>query len=132
MTSHVTLAVRDIDQAKDYYDKTLACLGYNYVGGGVFGDFKGEAYAKKGDQNFSFGLMQLQNSADQVHIDNPAGFHLAFDAPDKTNVDEWHKKCIECGGKDNGQPGPRMGGDYRAYIIDPNGWHTEACCYLSE
>jgi len=57
------------------------------------------------------------------------GFHIAFQAPSIEAIKAWHKKCLEIGGKNNGNPGPRPEchpGHYPAFIVDSNGWRLEA------
>lgn len=57
------------------------------------------------------------------------GFHLAFSASCRNDVDIFHQKALLHGGKDNGKPGLRphySEGYYAAFIIDPDGYHLEA------
>lgn len=64
-----------------------------------------------------------------------AGFHLAFAAPDRQAVVQFHQAGIVAGGRDNGAPGlrPHYGENYFAsYLIDPNGYHLEAICKSAE
>jgi predicted lactoylglutathione lyase len=55
--------------------------------------------------------------------------HVAFIAPSKAVVDEFHRAAIAAGGRDNGKPGPREGADkyYGAFVLDPDGNNIEAC-----
>jgi catechol 2,3-dioxygenase-like lactoylglutathione lyase family enzyme len=55
--------------------------------------------------------------------------HLAFPAPDRTTVDEFHAAAIVAGYRDNGAPGerPHYGpGYYAAYVLDPDGTNVES------
>ena len=57
------------------------------------------------------------------------GFHLAFAAPSKQAVDQWHAYGLAHGAVDRGAPkiwddfGPHY---YAAYLTDPDGWQLEA------
>ncbi|KAK5653304.1 hypothetical protein OQA88_8995 [Cercophora sp. LCS_1] len=60
-----------------------------------------------------------------------AGFHLAFNAPTRDAVLQFHAMAIGFGGTDNGAPGVRKhyGESYfAAFVIDPDGWRLEAVC----
>jgi predicted lactoylglutathione lyase len=52
--------------------------------------------------------------------------HLAFIAPTKEAVDEFHRLGIGNGGTDNGAPEACDGGSYAAYLLDPDGNNIEA------
>jgi catechol 2,3-dioxygenase-like lactoylglutathione lyase family enzyme len=57
------------------------------------------------------------------------GFHLAFAAPSREAVVEFHRAALLHGGSDNGAPGlrPHYGPDYfAAFVIDPDGHRIEA------
>jgi catechol 2,3-dioxygenase-like lactoylglutathione lyase family enzyme len=49
--------------------------------------------------------------------------HLAFPAPDRTTVEDFHSAALEAGFRDNGGPGERgyHRGYYGAYVLDPDG-----------
>ena len=58
-----------------------------------------------------------------------AGFHLAFDAPDRAAVDAFHAAALGHGGTDHGPPGlrPRYSPSYyAAFVADPDGHKLEA------
>ena len=53
-----------------------------------------------------------------------SGFHLAFKASRREDVDRFHEEAIQAGGKDNGKPGLReeYGPNYYgAFVFDPLG-----------
>jgi catechol 2,3-dioxygenase-like lactoylglutathione lyase family enzyme len=49
--------------------------------------------------------------------------HLAFPAPDRQTVDDFHRAATAVGYRDNGPPGERSRrpGEYAAYVLDPDG-----------
>jgi catechol 2,3-dioxygenase-like lactoylglutathione lyase family enzyme len=53
-------------------------------------------------------------------------FHLAFIAPSRQAVDEFHAIGLKHGGRDNGAPEDCGGGYYAAYLLDPDGNNIEA------
>lgn len=61
------------------------------------------------------------------------GAHLAFVAPSRAAVDEFHAAGVALGAPDNGTPGVRDYGPaeletYAAFLIDPDGNNVEAVC----
>jgi catechol 2,3-dioxygenase-like lactoylglutathione lyase family enzyme len=57
------------------------------------------------------------------------GLHMAFRAPDRATVDDFHAAAIAAGYRDNGAPGerPQYGeGYYAAYVLDPDGTNVES------
>ena len=64
----------------------------------------------------------------EVAVPGP-GFHLAFAAPSRDAVAEFHRAALAHGAKDNGPPGlrPQYGPDYyAAFVFDPDGYPIEA------
>ncbi|HEV7320449.1 MAG TPA: VOC family protein [Ensifer sp.] len=126
MLHHVSLGVADIECAAKFYDAALAPLGYVRV----WDDLRpGEP-----DQAVGYGL---EGGGDKLAIKfRPegqkapgSGFHLAFVAPNRRAVDEFHRAALSYGGRDNGAPGlrPHYGFNYyAAYVIDPDGHAIEA------
>jgi catechol 2,3-dioxygenase-like lactoylglutathione lyase family enzyme len=57
------------------------------------------------------------------------GLHIAFPAPDRRAVDEFHQAAIAAGYRDHGGPGerPQYGaGYYAAFVLDPDGTNVES------
>lgn len=57
-----------------------------------------------------------------------SGLHMAFPAPDRITVDEFHAAAIAAGYRSDGAPGPRPQyhpGYYAAYVLDPQGTSVE-------
>lgn len=57
------------------------------------------------------------------------GLHIAFSAPDRRTVHEFHQAAVAAGYRDNGGPGerPQYGaGYYGAFVLDPDGTNVES------
>jgi len=55
--------------------------------------------------------------------------HMAFPAPDRTTVQNFHQAAIAAGYRDNGAPGERTQygeGYFSAYVLDPDGANVES------
>ncbi len=131
MIDHISFAVTDFHQSCQFYDKTLAVLGYERLMTFDDADHQVAAYGKDGKPSFWIGNKKHLSEEDKKEqIGKAAGFHVGFVASDVKAVHAWYEACLECGGKDNGAPGPRPHyhpGYYGAFIVDPNGWRIEAC-----
>ena len=126
MLHHISFAVTDIERAAEFYDHVLAALGYVRVFEDLRAGDEGQAvgYGREG-QGDKFCIKQARSSsASEGH-----GFHLAFAAPNRDSVHEFHKQSLLHGGRDNGSPGPRpdYGPNYYAcFVVDPDGHRVEA------
>jgi len=123
---HVSFGVSHIGRAAAFYDAALAPLGYIRV----WEDLEpGEP-----DQAVGYGP---PGGGDKLAIklrpkgQRPPGpgFHLAFAAPDRGSIAQFHVAALAHGGRDNGAPGlrPNYGPHYyAAFVVDPDGHHIEA------
>lgn len=119
MLHHLSIAVTDLDRAAIFYDAVLTALGYARVFTGD--DAVGYGYAGQED-------LLLLNRRPSVTIPGE-GFHLAFAATGRDDVDRFHAAALNHGGRCNGPPGLRAHyGDhyYAAFVIDPDGYRIEA------
>lgn len=133
MVEHVSIAVKDFDESCKYYDKTLSCLGYKRVWNKDTEEKQVAGYGKNGAPEFYIiAKKQLSEQDRHEQIGQASGFHVCFGASNTQAIQKWYETCRECGGKDNGKPGERFPGYYAAFIVDPNGWRTEACCHNHE
>jgi catechol 2,3-dioxygenase-like lactoylglutathione lyase family enzyme len=88
-----------------------------------------------------FGGYTFDVRGDRAHASAPVGgftvvageptvdVHLAFPAPDRETVDEFHRVATAAGYRDNGAPGERPvyhPGYYGAFVLDPDGHNVEA------
>jgi catechol 2,3-dioxygenase-like lactoylglutathione lyase family enzyme len=117
---HISFAVTDLQRSAAFYDATLATLGYARV----WANASAVGYGNPGsDDRFAIKLR-----APQLTAPGP-GFHLAFSAPSRDAVAEFHRAALGNGGRDNGAPGLRLnyGENYfAAFVIDPDGYQIEA------
>ncbi len=118
MLDHVTIGVRDLEQSKSFYDQALAPIGIQrlYAEDGFVG------YGANGKAFFWIGTKDAAQP----------GVHIAFTAPDRATVDNFHRAAVKAGGRDNGLPGLRPHYHphyYGAFILDRDGHNIEAVCH---
>jgi catechol 2,3-dioxygenase-like lactoylglutathione lyase family enzyme len=121
MFDHISIGVRDIARAKQFYDATLEPLGYRCLSEDAdtlgYGSDKIDLWIGKTER--------------PVPADKDSHLHFCFTAPNRKAVDAFHAKAMSMGGQDNGAPGlrPNYGpGYYAAFAIDPDGYRIEAYC----
>jgi catechol 2,3-dioxygenase-like lactoylglutathione lyase family enzyme len=120
MIDHVSIGVRSLGQAKQFYDAALAALGCRCLS----------------EDNSSLGYGAGPAVFWLYAVDGPAaadsrpGLHLCFSAPTRKSVDQFHAAALAAGGRDNGKPGLRSYGAnyYAAFVVDPDGYRIEAYC----
>jgi catechol 2,3-dioxygenase-like lactoylglutathione lyase family enzyme len=114
---HLGLKVRDLSASIRFYRAALGALGH--------------VLCSQDEGSASFGppgqpALWLYRSG------SPAtGIHVAFRAPERLNVDRFHRLGLEAGGQDHGGPGIRSAYGphyYAAFLIDPDGNNVEAVC----
>jgi catechol 2,3-dioxygenase-like lactoylglutathione lyase family enzyme len=118
MYDHIGLKVKDLDASVRFYTAALAPLGYVLCSH----DESGAGFGPKGEP--ALWLYPYKGPAG-------AGVHVAFRAPDRAAIRQFHSVGAEAGGRDNGPAGPRA--DYSptyfaAFLIDPDGNNIEAVC----
>ena len=121
MIDHLSIGVRRLAGAKQFYDAALAPLG----GRCLSEDKSSLGY---GSEGAVFWLYAVDNP---VPADGRAGLHLCFRAPTRQSVDAFHAAALAAGGADAGAPGPRPEYTqpfYGAFVLDPDGFKVEAVC----
>jgi catechol 2,3-dioxygenase-like lactoylglutathione lyase family enzyme len=112
---HLWIGVRDLDAAAAFYDTVARHTGLRAGRSWEDGrQFRG-AWA-------TFSLV-----ADGRHPTEH--LHIAFPAPDRTTVEEFHAAAVAAGYRSNGAPGerPQYGpGYYAAYVLDPDDTNVES------
>lgn len=123
MLDHFGFIVRDVASARRFYEAALAPLGLAVL------EDHGEAFIMgRRDQPVPF-LYVGQGRPSFWAPQSQAGmspFHYGFAARDRAAVDAFHAAGLAAGGRDNGAPGPRGGGYYAAYLLDPDNNNIEA------
>jgi catechol 2,3-dioxygenase-like lactoylglutathione lyase family enzyme len=127
MFDHTGLVVTDLAQARRFYDAVAKALGLGTADNGS------EAFLLGRSAEERFPFLWIGTTRPSYWVEGSrAGInqaHIAFTAPSKAVVDEFHRTALAAGGRDNGKPGPREGaGDYYgAFVLDPDGNNIEAC-----
>lgn len=117
MYDHIGIHVKDLAASVAFYKTVLAPLGHvlnsSDDGGAGLGPKGASAlwlYPGKGGGK-------------------GPGSHIAFTAPDRKAVDNFHAAGLKAGGRDNGGAGLRVDYSpsyYAAFVIDPDGNNVEA------
>jgi catechol 2,3-dioxygenase-like lactoylglutathione lyase family enzyme len=116
---HVSLGTRDAVRAKTFYDPLMALIGFRVL----------KASAKAVHYGCSDIQFSLETPTDGEPMSAGNGVHVAFQAPDRETVRQFHALAIERGGKDEGAPGIRTDYNahyYAAFVRDPAGNKIEA------
>ena len=121
MLDHVSLPVRDLERAADFYDAVLGELGYarRKQRAGAIG------YGPPDRPAPVFWLLAKGDAAPGV------GLHVSFAAAERDSVDAFHATALRCGGRDAGAPGGRPEYTqpfYGAFVLDLDGFKIEAVC----
>ena len=95
MFNHVSVGIRDLDQASRFYDATLGALGYRRT----FSESFGCAWGIEWPEFWA----QLPDGGEAVAGN---GTHVAFIAPSREAVDRFHAAALAAGGSDAGRAGP--------------------------
>ena len=122
MISHLSFGVSDLARSQRFYDAALKALGMVRL----WDSPTGIGYGPAGGSD-RFALFARPDDA----VPPGPGFHLAFDAPTRDAVAQFHAAALAEGGYDDGPPGlrPHYGPDYfAAFVIDPDGYKLEAVC----
>jgi catechol 2,3-dioxygenase-like lactoylglutathione lyase family enzyme len=116
MIAHTSLAVSDYAKSKAFYCAVLAPLGYRN------NMEYGESAGFNDGKNTDFWINKKKNVV-------PA--HVAFEAKNRRQVEEFYAAALSAGGKDNGAPGYRdyWPGYFAAFVNDPDGNNIETVWY---
>ena len=125
MIDHVSIAVRDLAAAADFYQAVLGALGF----------------AKLNDRATTVGFGKRHpefwiNHRPALAPGAPeSGAHIALRAPSADAVDAFHAAALAAGGTSDGPPGLRpqyAEGYYAAFIRDLDGNRIEAVTFLGK
>ena len=121
MFDHIGIGFTNLKASKEFFLKALSPLGVSVVMEAA------DAVGLGRDQKPSFWL-----SASSVQS---GPLHLAFTAETRSQVDDFYRRAVAAGGKDNGPPGLRPQyhpNYYGAFVIGPDGHNVEAVCHRPE
>ncbi len=126
MLSHVILGVTDVKRSVEYYDAVLGTLGYERR----FLSETGAGYGTHDDLGIDTFWLTLPTDGNPACVGN--GTNVAFVAPTRAAVREFHAKAIALRGASEGDPGVREEAHpnfYAAYVRDPDGHKIVAVCH---
>lgn len=128
LIDHTGIGVSDILKSARFYEAALRPLGVHALMR-VTRDFKLADDEGPDLGGVGYGVDYPVFWIDVFHP-HGAKQHVAFRAASQRQVDEFHVAGIRAGGRDNGPPGLRTGGDppgyYAAFVFDPDGANVEA------
>lgn len=124
MIGYVTLGTNDIERAAAFYDALLAEIGAGRV-------MEGDSFIAWGTSPAAPALSVTKPfDGNAATAGNGVMVALAVDSNDK--VDAVHRKALELGGANEGDPGPRaIEGFYAGYFRDLDGNKLNAFCMKS-
>ena len=116
MIRFVTLGTNDLKKSSNFYDVLLKILDIIKV---EEKDSRYVGYAKEKTDKLAFFYIMTPFNKEKASIGN--GTMISFDAKTKEKVIEIHKKALELGATNEGNPGPRHGENYYGYFRDLDG-----------
>ena len=125
--SHISIGVKDIAVSRPFYTAVLAPLGLHLVYESPPGH-ESPTLGYGPDQSYE--VVNIFQYGDEAAPPG-RGSHLAFNAPSRRAVEDFHAAGLQTGGVCNGAPGLREHfgpGYYAAFLVDPDGWRVEAVC----
>lgn len=129
MLDHIGFVVSEFDRSRRFYEAALAPLSIRLVVE-VTPEKTGMIGSHAGFGSGSHPFFWISNQGRPS-----AGLHVAFTAPSRRIVDQFHSEALRIGGRDNGAPGLRPhyhASYYGAFALDPDGNNVEVVCHLPE
>jgi catechol 2,3-dioxygenase-like lactoylglutathione lyase family enzyme len=123
MIDHVSIGVRDLDQATRFYQAVLGAVGYTKL------------EARPATVGFGKGYPEfwINLRATMAPVTSDCGSHVGLRVRTVELVDAFHAAALAAGGTCDGAPGlrPQHGeGYYAGFIRDPEGNRLEAVTFL--
>lgn len=125
MLSHVTVGVRDLPEARAFYDPLLSALG-------LVLKFSDDHWAGWKREDADRPLFIVTRPYDGHAPSSGNGQMVAFQAASRALVDRCHRLALDHGGSDEGPPGLRPhyhANYYGAYFRDPSGNKLCVCSH---
>src|SRR5262245_5253579 len=131
MFDHVGVVFSDLRKGGDLYRPLLATIGIRLMEDHTQPDGTGRLVFSTGVPESPFFVVAAGRPSFWTVPNQPAcsPMHLAFRAPSRAAVDEFHARGLGLGARDNGAPGVRRGRYYCAFLIDFDGNNIEAGVY---
>lgn len=129
MIDHLSIVVGDFSRAERFYDAIMNALGVPKV-------------VRETDR-LGYGLRASAEHPSRCYISVRPGLpkrsgsrrHIAFRAPTRDAVRQFHAAGLANGGEDDGAPALRENYHphyFAAFVIDPDGNRLEAVCHHAE
>ncbi|WP_416897142.1 MAG: VOC family protein [Minwuia sp.] len=122
MIDHVSVQVRDLKRAADFYRKVFAPMGFEVLADRPATVGFGKRYPE----------FWLNARPDSAGVAADTGYHVCLRARDRETVDAFHRIALAEGAVDDGAPGERQGQMtvyYGAFIRDPDGNRIEVVTF---
>jgi catechol 2,3-dioxygenase-like lactoylglutathione lyase family enzyme len=119
---HIDVPVRDLSKSRAFFDAALAPLGLQLV----MHNRHDQGHEVLGYGSLPDPVFWIRNGKSPIEK-----LHVAFAAPTREAVDDFHRAALNIGGMCNGPPGLRpwyADNYYAAFILDPDGNNIEAVC----
>lgn len=135
--SHISLPITNHAASRAFYTAILAPLGLHLV---YDSEDPPPTTPNNRIKTLGYGptpqseILNLFEYPEQQSVKSEGGmpgFHVAFNAPTREAVVEFHRRAMEMGGRDRGRPGVRGAygrGYFAAWVVDGDGWRVEAVC----
>jgi catechol 2,3-dioxygenase-like lactoylglutathione lyase family enzyme len=131
MFDHVGVVFSDLETGGDLYRPLLATLGIRLMEDHTQPDGTGWLVFSTGARESPFFVVAAGRPSFWTPPNQAAHspVHLAFRAPSRAAVDQFHATGLTLGARNNGDPGARRGRYYCAFLIDFDGNNIEAGVY---
>ena len=126
MIDHVSVAVRDLHRAEEFYSALLMPLGMRKLR-----EWPNAAigFGKK------YPEFWINRREAMQPVGNDNGAHICLRATDSRAVEDFHAAALKSGGDSDGAPGLRAhyhSSYYAAFVRDPDGNRIEAVTFLRD
>ena len=125
MIDHISVAVRDLERARRFYEATLAPLGLSRLVTRPATVGFGKSYPE----------FWINLRADMAPGQRESGVHICLRAKSTAEVDAFHAAALNAGGSSSGAPGLRPHDRvryYAAFIVDPDDNRIEAVTFPAD
>jgi catechol 2,3-dioxygenase-like lactoylglutathione lyase family enzyme len=125
MIDHISVAVRDLERAAQFYEATLASLGLARLVTRPATIGFGKTYPE----------FWINLRATMAPVEEGSGVHICLRAKSSGEVDAFHAAALGAGGRSDGAPGIRPHDRvkyYAAFVVDPDGNRIEAVTFPAE